>query len=220
MNQTAPFQARKKKQRLSPQDREHLIVTGAIEFVAERGLRFSTRELAQHLGISQGLLYRYFSNKEELIEKIYDRVYLGRWNPEWDEILVDRSLSVRERLEIYLIDYARVVLQKDWVRIFLLSAFDDPVISQRYITMLRRRIFEPILAELTHELDLKDIRDPDLKNLAIELIWGFHSSVFYMGVRQWVYKAPPKIDIETVIKLRVATFLDGFQVYLRSLEKN
>ena len=209
--------AQKKQQRLSPQEREHLIVTGAIEFVAERGLAFSTRELASHLKISQGLLYRYFANKDDLVEKIYERVYLGRWNPEWDEILGDRQLSLQERLEKYLKDYAKVIMQKDWVRIFLLSAFEDPVISQRYTAMLRRRIFEPILAEQLHELGLRSIRKRADKEMALELIWGFHSSLFYMGVRQWVYKTPPKVDIDRVIAVRVATFLEGFRTFLRSL---
>lgn len=218
MTQIARAQARKKKQRLSPQEREYLIVTGAIEFVAERGLGFSTRELANHLGISQSLLYRYFTTKEELVEKIYERVYLGRWNPEWDEILVDRRLTLHDRLEKYLIDYSKVVLQKDWVRIFLLSAFDDPIISQRYTTMLRRRIFEPILAEQLHELDLESSLDPDSKEMALELIWSFHASVFYMGVRQWVYKVPSQVDSDSSISVRVAAFLEGFRVFLRSLE--
>ncbi len=217
MTQAVPPQAVKKKQRLSPQEREHLIVTGAIEFASERGLGFSTRELANHLGISQSLLYRYFATKEELVEKIYERVYLGRWNPEWDEILADRQLSLQDRLETYLKDYARVVLQKDWVRIFILSAFDDPVISQRYTTLLRRRIFEPILAEQLHELGLESKFDPDSREMALELIWGFHSSVFYMGVRQWIYNVPPQVDIDSVIKVRVETFLEGFRAFLRSV---
>lgn len=209
--------AKKKRVRLSPQDREHLILTGAIEFVADRGFAFSTRELARHLNVSQSLLYRYFATKEEIIEKIYDRVYVGRWNPEWDEILRDRKLSVQQRLELYLLDYAKVVLQKDWVRIFLLSAFEDPVISQRYVSMLRRRIFEPLLEEQLASMGLEALSNPEDRELALELIWGFHSSIFYLGVRQWIYKTPTQVKIETLIRSRTRSFLVGFEAFLKDL---
>lgn len=209
--------APKKRTRLSPQDREHLILTGAIEFVADHGFAFSTRELARHLNVSQSLLYRYFATKEEIIEKIYERVYVGRWNPEWDEILRDRQLSVQERLERYLLDYSKVVLQKDWVRIFLLSAFEDPIISQRYISMLRRRIFEPLLDEQLASMEQKALSNPEDRELALELIWGFHSSIFYLGVRQWVYKTPTQVNIETLVRSRTRSFLVGFEAFLSDL---
>ncbi len=209
--------AKKKRTRLSPQDREHLIISGAIDFVADHGFGFSTRELAKHLNISQSLLYRYFATKEEIVEKIYERVYVGRWNPEWDEILRDRQLSLQERLERYLIDYAKVVIQKDWVRIFLLSAFEDPAISQRYISMLRRRIFEPLLEEQLNVMGLNELSNPDNHELAMEVIWGFHSSIFYLGVRQWVYKVPTQVDLDTLIKCRAKVFLVGFEALLAEI---
>ncbi|HBR99084.1 MAG TPA: TetR family transcriptional regulator, partial [Gammaproteobacteria bacterium] len=115
MQKTKTDVTSKKRVRLSPQEREHLIVSGAIDLVAERGFAFSTRELADHLGMSQSLLYRYFATKEALIDKIYERVYVGRWNPEWDEMLIDRDVSLQARLETYFADYANVVLQKDWI---------------------------------------------------------------------------------------------------------
>ncbi len=206
----------KKRQRLSPQEREHQIVKGAIDFVADRGLNFSTRDLAKHLGVSQSLLYRYFEHKNDIVEKIYERVYLGRWDPEWDETLIDQSRSVEERLVKYLQDYTKVVLQKDWVRIFLLSAFDDPVISQRYIALLRKRIFEPLLNELLQEMGRKTDLDPADREMALELIWGFHSSFFYLGVRQWVFKMPAQIELESLIACRARSFLNGFKVHLEA----
>ncbi|MCG7625335.1 TetR/AcrR family transcriptional regulator [Epibacterium sp. Ofav1-8] len=214
----APPAAKKKRTRLSPQDREHLILTGAIEYVADHGFAFSTRELARHLNVSQSLLYRYFATKEEIVEKIYDRVYVGRWNPEWDEILRDRSLPLSDRLERYLVDYAKVVLQKDWVRIFLLSAFDDPVISQRYTAMLRRRIFEPLLQEQLAHMGRGDLVRPEDHEMAMELIWGFHASIFYLGVRQWVYKVPSQVEIQSLIRCRVRSFLLGFEDFLHNAE--
>ena len=54
--------------RLLPDDRAQQILSGAILFFAERGFEGQTRELTSRLGISKGLLYRYFPGKEALID--------------------------------------------------------------------------------------------------------------------------------------------------------
>ncbi len=210
----------KKRQRLSPHEREHQIVKGAIDFVSDRGLNFSTRELANHLKISQSLLYRYFSHKDDIVEKIYERVYLGRWDPVWDETILDRSNSIEYRLKIYFKEYTKVILQKDWIRIFLLSAFDNPLISQRYIALLRKRIFQPLLDEQLVELNLPNLTDPAKKEMALELLWGFHSSFFYLGVRQWVFKVPTQVELDALIECRVNVFLPGFREFLKTSFKS
>ena len=61
-----------KRQRFAPAEREQLIIDGAIQFFADVGFAGQTRELAQRLGITQPLLYRYFPTKQDLIEKVYD----------------------------------------------------------------------------------------------------------------------------------------------------
>ncbi|HBR98730.1 MAG TPA: hypothetical protein DD979_15350 [Gammaproteobacteria bacterium] len=132
-------------------------------------------------------------------------------------MLIDRDVSLQARLETYFADYANVVLQKDWIRIFLLSAFDDPVIAQRYTTMLRRRIFEPILAEQLHELGKAEIKDATNREIALEMIWGFHSTFFYIGIRQWVFKVPPKIALSAMMKDRIAAFLAGLRGFLATV---
>ena len=55
------------RQRLSPPERERLIVDEAILFFAEVGLAGQTRELAQRLGVTQPLIYRYFPTKHDFI---------------------------------------------------------------------------------------------------------------------------------------------------------
>ena len=66
----------KKRIRLQPQDREKQILDAAIEFYSEVGMRGTTRELATRLGVTQGLIYRYFPDKEALINRVYDAVFV------------------------------------------------------------------------------------------------------------------------------------------------
>ena len=52
--------AKPRRTRLSPAERERLIVAGAVRYFAEVGFGGQTRELSRRLGITQPLLYRYF----------------------------------------------------------------------------------------------------------------------------------------------------------------
>ncbi|WP_395352862.1 TetR/AcrR family transcriptional regulator [Variovorax sp. UC122_21] len=74
------------------------MLDGAIAFFSERGLDGQTRELAQQIGITHPLLYHYFPNKRALIERVYEEVYLERWQQEWEEWLSDRSTPLEARL--------------------------------------------------------------------------------------------------------------------------
>jgi len=88
----------KVKTRMSPAERERQIIDGAISYFAEVGFSGQTRELSKMLGITQPLLYRYFSNKQALIDRVYQTVFEGRWNPAWIALLKDRSVPFRDRL--------------------------------------------------------------------------------------------------------------------------
>jgi AcrR family transcriptional regulator len=113
--------ARTIRKRLAPEDREHQIVQRAIAFFAQKGFDASTRELAKELGVTQPLLYRYFPTKEALADRVFEEVFVRRWNPEWEEMLANRSQPLAERLKLYFRDYARYILRSEWVRIFMFA---------------------------------------------------------------------------------------------------
>src|SRR5690606_9645402 len=92
--------------RMDPAEREELILNKAIEHFCTEGFDGSTRELARKIGVTQSLLYRYFPTKEALIERVYERVYIARWNPDWEDLLRDRSLPIEQRLKRYYVEYA------------------------------------------------------------------------------------------------------------------
>jgi len=58
------------RRRLPRHERERLIVEEAVRFFAEVGFEGQTRALAQRLGVTQPLLYRYFPDKGALIERL------------------------------------------------------------------------------------------------------------------------------------------------------
>ncbi len=98
---------------MSPAERKHSIAEGAIRFFAEKGIDGQTRELAKRLGIPQPLLYRYFPSKEDLIEQVYEDLYLKRWKADWEYLIADRSLSIGERFRRFEKDYQKTILTYD-----------------------------------------------------------------------------------------------------------
>ncbi len=207
------------RRRLAPEEREHDIIQRAVSVLARHGFEVSTRDLAKELGITQPLLYRYFPSKEALIDRVYEEVFVRRWNPEWEEWLSDRSFPLRDRLCRYLKDYAKFVLRNEWIRIFIYAGLSRGGINQKYLARLRERHFAVIARELRHEYDIPDPRNETEEEDEIELVWATHSSVFYIGVRKWIYEQPIPKNLDHVIEMRVDAFLQGVPPVLKADRK-
>lgn len=91
--------AKAPKSRLAPADRERQIIDGAIAYFSEVGFSGQTRELSSRLGITQPLLCRYFASEQALVERVYQTVFEGRWNPAWIPMLQDRSKASEQEIE-------------------------------------------------------------------------------------------------------------------------
>jgi AcrR family transcriptional regulator len=197
------------KKRMKREDREREIVRAAVAFFAEVGLDGDTRELAKRLGVTQSLIFRYFPNKAALIERVYQEVYVGRWNPYWETIITDRNISLNDRLLMLYKDYARVALTYDWVRIFMFSGLRGVDINTRYLNFLRNRVLAPIASELRAELGLPGFEEVPLQEEEVELVWGINARVFYLGQRQWIFDSPLVLDVDAIIEQAITSFMYG-----------
>ena len=202
--------------RLSSADREKSIVAAAVAFFAEHGFEGQTRELAAILGITQPLLYRYFPSKEALIERVYQEVFVGRWDPFWEELLADRSVPLEERLNRFYRSYARIILTPEWVRLFMFAGLKGLDFNGRYLRLLRERIFERIIAELRLVYRRPTVAEVPVSNLEIEMIWALHAAIFYLGVRQFIYRMPLDTSVQDVIGAQVQTLLRGIGSVLQA----
>ncbi len=195
----------RKRKRLSSEERREEFLASAIEFFAEEGFSSSTRELAKRLDVTQPLLYRYFSSKEDLIAEVYEAVYVRRWRADWDEMLADRAVPLRERLIGFYHAYTEVVFQRDWMRIFLFALLKGVDINIRYMGLVRSRILDPIVAEARAEAGLPPADGPAESDFA----WLIHGGIFYNGVRRVVYGESDETDIGAMIDNAVDAMLAG-----------
>ena len=206
-----------KKKRLSGEERERLIAQEAVNFFAEVGFDGDTRELARRLGVTQSLIYKYCPNKASLIDRVYEEVYVGRWNPLWEKIIRDRSIPLEDRLITLYQEYAKAALTWDWVRIFMFSGLRGERINQRYFEVLKSRVLEPIAIELRHDLDLPNTKEIPLSTAEIELVWSINARVFYFGQRQWIFDSPIEDDLDEMIAMTIRHFMAGARVILPQL---
>ncbi len=197
----------KVRRRLPRKEREKLIVIEAIRFFAEVGFEGQTRALADRLGVTQPLLYRYFPDKDALIERVYKEVFLNAWEPEWIETLRNRSRPLVERVIDFYLAYTKANFSYERVRLFMFAGLKDGSIASRYMQYVRDQLFIPLCQELRAELGLDSEAPISLEE--IEMMAGLHGAIAYVGVRRWVYHAQTPADLGPVFTELVRTYLGG-----------
>lgn len=196
------------KVRLSPPERERQIIEGAIAYFSEVGFSGQTRELSKRLGITQPLLYRYFSSKQELVERVYKTVFEGRWNPAWVSLIRDRTIPLRGRLIEFYRQYSEATYRRDWLRIYLYAGLSGPVLNQRYIRLIQRELLPAYCREVRQYCGIESAELP-VSDEEIEFVWSLHGGIFYYAVRQNVYELPAKVDFMRKVEFAVDNFLAG-----------
>jgi AcrR family transcriptional regulator len=188
---------------------EELIVAEATRFFADVGFKGQTRELAKRLGFTQPALYKHFANKSELIEKVYQAVFLSRWNPYWERLLEDRSTPLTDRLTTFYQDYARLVVDYRWIRITMQAALAGDDLTRRYVTMVGERLVPRICHAVRDHVGLKKVTDAELQPAELQLIWDLQGCIIYLAIREHVYGFKPLQPLEVSVDNIVRTFVQG-----------
>ena len=198
-----------RRRRLPAAQREHQIVEAAAKFFAEHGLGGQTRELAREIGITHSAIFRYFPTKEALLDRVYEHVYVRRWNPAWDGLVQDRSLALEARILRFYREYADKIFDYVWVRIFVFSGLKGYDIAPRYLAIIRDRVIHKICVEMRADLNLPSPDTIPLTERETEAAWALHGQVFYLAIRKFVYDWPIPHDLSQVIADDVGAFMKG-----------
>jgi AcrR family transcriptional regulator len=189
--------------RLAPQARREQIVTAAVAYFAEVGFGGTTRDLARRIGVTQALLYRYFASKADLVEAVFERVFLDRLSPDWAERIGDRRQPIESRLRRFYRDYASAIFTYDWLRIFMWAGLAGDALNRRYLS----RVGDSLLARLRQEIAAAGpYRTPDM-----EAMWALHGSIVYIGIRRFIYQLPTPDDVGPIIDETAARFFAGLR---------
>ena len=207
---------------MAPQDRERSIIEDATQFFAEQGLDGHTRDLAKRLGVTQSLIYRYFPTKDALIEAVYRVGMEETWNPAWEEWIANRSQPLEARILRFYRDYARVIMNFRWVRLFAFSGLKGLDYHLRFMRKIRAGVLDAILAEMRFDYGLPSLEELPATEFEHETVMALQASVFYICARRWLYNLPVPTDIDAVLTARVVGFADTappkIAAYLASLQ--
>ncbi len=158
--------------------RRQQIMDAALKLFAHEGYNHCTiAMLASHAGISKGLMYNYFNNKEELLSAIIKEgleEIMNLFDPNRDGVLTPGELesfirktfeAMRTHMDFWIL-YVHILFQpsvKEQLK-------DNPVIS-----IMER--FSPLLEDYFRK---KGRRDPQLEMLTLSaLIEGFGAILIY-----------------------------------------
>lgn len=201
----------KVRRRLSADDRERQIVDEAIHFFAEGGFAGQTRELAQRLGITQPLLYRYFPTKQDLIERVFNEVYINRIDPSWPSLLRDRTRPLHDRLCDFYRSYSEATYRYEWIRLYMFSGLRGERLNRRYIRIVENKLLMPICEEIRDYRGLPSVDEKPITELELEQVWVMHGGLFYYAVRKHIYHSKVSEDFPAVVSQVVTTVLEGLQ---------
>lgn len=201
--------------RLDPATRRQQILDAAIAYFAEAGFGVQTRELTRRIGVSQPLLYRYFPSKQDLIQAVFDAVFMRRWDPSWEMLLHDRSIELRERLRQFYVLYAKATYRPEWIRIYMHAGLADLGFNRNYLTVVRKKLLLGMCEEFRSAFVPAPLlrQAPAISGREVELVWNLHGSMFYWAVRQHIFGSKTVgIAFEQRTTDAVDLFLAGAQV--------
>ncbi len=195
---------------MSAAAREEQIVAGAIAFFSRRGLDAQIRELAEEIGIAHTLLYHYFPTKQALIDRVYEQLFVHRWDPQWESLL-DRPMPIEEKLCRLYESYLATILTPEWIRIIVGSGLSDGVIPRRYFALLQERLLPKIVRETRRAFGNRSRARATAREQA--LLMGLHGGLVYsLGIWPYVYgqafegQDDPEM-VSQVIRDRVRSYL-------------
>ena len=118
-------------QRMSRAGRQEQILEGAMLLFAQKGFRgTTTREIAQRLGISEALMFKYFPTKEELFRAIIQR----RVNGSQEMLFPQEAIRAKDDRQVFR-SIASYLIRKNtedptFMRLVLYSALENHDLSR------------------------------------------------------------------------------------------
>lgn len=190
-------------------EREKAILEEAVRFFAENGFQGQTRELAKRAGIAQSAIFRHFPTKDALIERVYEHVFISRWDTSWDSIIIDETSDLQARLVRFYTEYAARIFDYEWVRIFIHAGLREHSMTPRYLTLIEKKVILPICVAIRKRKDPSPPADRPISEREREAVWGLHGQIFYIAIRTFIYGIKMPSDRDTVIADHVRRFVRG-----------
>jgi AcrR family transcriptional regulator len=195
------------KRNLPADERRRLLLDAAMDLFSERGLGITVQALADRVHVTQPLVHRYFPAKADLIAAIRDRIHNAHWDPIWRQILTNRCRPLEERLRDFYGRYLPHIYRSSWYRGFWYAALADPTFAQVYLDHVTRELLTSIIDEVRARFGYPSVAVVPVFAREIELVWGMHSTMVFVGIRRYVYKIRVSDDVDTTVNDQMRAYL-------------
>jgi AcrR family transcriptional regulator len=212
----AAAQPAKKRKRLSPDERRSHIVEEALQLFAEHGFEANTRILAKRIGVTQPLLFRYFSTKEDLIDATFELAYSRLAKRDWLSFIRQSEGDLRTRLINFFNAYTSVNYDFDWIRLYMFAGLAGGELNRRYIKRITEPMLRAIALEIRGSMNLSRHETAVTKS-ELDYIWIFHGGLYYNAIRHRIYGLP--VDPASnghITEMTVDAMLAGYGKVLKS----
>ena len=205
------------KRNLPADERRRLLLDAAMEIFSQKGLGITVQALADSAHVTQPLIHRYFPTKADLIAAIRDRIQNAHWDPTLRDCLSDRTRPMEERLFDFYGRYLPHIYREPWYRGFWYAALADPTFAQAYLGKVTRELHTTIGDEARFRFGYPSISEVPVFEREIELVWGMHSTMVFVGIRRYVYHTPVSEDLDTTVRDQVHAYLMAAPRVLKEL---
>lgn len=140
---------------MAPEDRRAMIAEASIPLFIEYGPGLTTRQIAEHLGIAEGTIFRAFGDKDSLIRATVG-AFFDQARRQLPSGLVDSSLPLAEKVAL-LVSNARIHMRGVFAMLALMDPHDIPsVVGEHDASAFDEAVaaaFAPDAAQLSLPLD-------------------------------------------------------------------
>ncbi|MBI1911437.1 MAG: TetR/AcrR family transcriptional regulator [Deltaproteobacteria bacterium] len=205
-----PKSAEDSKKRMSGEQRKAQIVTVAMQLFAEEGFKgTTTREIARRAGISEAVIFKHFSKKEDLYNAIIDQCC----NDGGGESRLLKLLKQKQGREVFS-EVAMFLItehQNDstFLKLLTYSALEKHTLSDIFIKTKAMELIEFLVSHIKSLMDEGVFRKAD-HELAARAFLGM---VLHFNIAQELYglKKTFKRQNSDVVDTFVDIFFDGMK---------
>ena len=189
-------------------DRRQDILMAAMELFAKKGFRgTTTRDLAAAAGVNEAIIFRHFTNKEEL----YSAILEHKAGENRDAMIAEfqRLASTGDDVTFFQ-TVGRTFMEKHetdmtFMRLLLFSALEGHQLSDMFVASMTAR--NPIANYIQRRMDEGAFRQLDPQLAARSLFGMFASFVLWQEI--FGLKKTQSYDREEVVRTFVSIFLKG-----------
>ena len=192
------------------------ILVAAERLFGEHGFDTPLTKIARAARVSDAVMRRRTGGKRKLVARVIERLFRGRWKPEWDTLLVDRSIPLEDRLARFYVEY-RGNITRTGARLWARTGLTGLHISRDFSSTLEARILKPIVRELRQAAGIPRAGERPVTEREIELAQVVHAAIAFPHTRSHLFGMRVYGTLEELVPMMVRVWLPGAIAEVRRL---